>query len=243
MDGHISVVSKEGKGSTFTFTLRCKRPSPAATPECTKRVSETLMKENLSHSTANVHKLQAGMCYPVKLETFFPNLQSYQVLDDDRGPRRSALVDTTSYRVPTKLPRGSLKVRNTNDCNYSGLLDGSREKARALEEESYSHIASWAARQVAWSESRDRGALNRGGLRRTSSGPPRIDSVMMADLEHSKTVPAISTTAPPVDKKLPSLLLAEDNKVRGLQTQAINGLQFVLRDLFVSSTSNLMLCA
>lgn len=123
MDGHISVISTEGKGSIFTFTLRCKRP-PAATgsSDSAKLVSETKMKENLSHSTANVHKLQAGMCYPVKPETVLANFQTYQVLDDDRGPRRSALVDATSYRVPTKLPRGSLKVRNTNDSDCYGLL-------------------------------------------------------------------------------------------------------------------------
>ena len=211
MDGHISVVSTEGKGSTFTFTLRCKRP-PAATGSV-KLVSETKMKENLCHSTANVHKLQAGMCYPVKSETALSNLQTYQVLDDDRGPRRSALVDATSYRVPTKLPRGSPKVRNTNDSDCSGLLDGSREKSRSLAE-SYSHTASWAAHQGAWNESR---GVNRGGLRRTSSGPSRIDSLMMADLDHSKSVPAISANAPVVDKKLPSLLLAEDNKVRAFK--------------------------
>ncbi|KAG0585657.1 hypothetical protein KC19_2G028100 [Ceratodon purpureus] len=176
MDGHISVVSTEGKGSTFTFTLRCKRP-PAATgsPGSAKLVSETKMKENLSHSTANVHKLQAGMCSSLKSETILSNLQTYQVLDDDRGPRRSVLVDATSYRVPTKLPRGSLKG--------------------------------------AWTESRDRGGVNRGGLRRTSSGPSRINTLMMADLDHSKSVPAISAPGPVVDKKLPSLLLAEDNKV------------------------------
>jgi hypothetical protein len=218
MDGHISVVSTEGKGSTFTFTLRCKRPpTNMGSQGSAKLVSETKMKENLSYSTANVHKLQAGMCYPVKAETVLSSFHTYQVLDDDRGPRRSALVDVTSYRLPAKLPRGSLKVRNTNDSDYYDLLDGSREKARSLEEESYSHTASWAARQGTWNESRDRGGAKRGGLRRTSSGPSRIDSLMMADLDHSKSVPATSSSAPVVDKKLPSLLLAEDNKVRSFK--------------------------
>uniref|UniRef100_A0A7I4AXA3 histidine kinase n=2 Tax=Physcomitrium patens TaxID=3218 RepID=A0A7I4AXA3_PHYPA len=177
MDGHISVISKEGKGSTFTFTLRCKSlPMTLGSPGPAKMVSETKMKENLSHLTANMHKLQAGMWNPTKLETNFLNFQSYQGLDDDPVTRRIAVVDAASNRVPTKLPRGSLKgLWKENGC-------------------------------------RDRGGVDR-GLRRTSSGPSRIECLMMADSDHSKSLPSTSTVSGANDKKLPSLLLAEDNKV------------------------------
>ncbi|XP_024394363.1 histidine kinase 5 isoform X3 [Physcomitrium patens] len=215
MDGHISVISKEGKGSTFTFTLRCKSlPMTLGSPGPAKMVSETKMKENLSHLTANMHKLQAGMWNPTKLETNFLNFQSYQGLDDDPVTRRIAVVDAASNRVPTKLPRGSLKVRITNDSDCSELFGSSLEKVRLWEQELDSHTASWAAHQGLWKENgcRDRGGVDR-GLRRTSSGPSRIECLMMADSDHSKSLPSTSTVSGANDKKLPSLLLAEDNKV------------------------------
>lgn len=115
-----------------------------------------------------------------------------------------------------------------------------------MEEESHSHTASWVARQGAWTESRDRGGVNRGGLRRTSSGPSRIDSLMMGDLDHAKSVPATSAAAPVVDKKLPSLLLAEDNKVRafkrslfGRLLESMSCMQFIcLVYIFLLSSTN-----
>lgn len=227
MGGQISVISKVGKGSTFTFTLRCKRPSLVkGGPSVVKLVSETKMKKNLSNSTAHVHKLQAGMSYPSsKSRKAIANLQTSNKILEEEREARTPRAEVTAPKFSSKSPRSSLKLLKWNDCDCNGLLGGAREKSKSWEQEMYVYTTSWAARQGGLKEnnSGDRcGVLQetfRGGLRRTSSGPSRFECLMMADLDHSKSMPAIPFTAPTVDKKLPSLLLAEDNKVSYLENQ------------------------
>lgn len=215
MEGQISVASSVGKGSTFTFTLRCKRPpSVTGAASATKLVSETMMKQNLSQSTAYVHKLQAGMSYPSSKKSL-PSIHALNpTFEEVQESRRTALMDTSAQKVSTKIPRSSLKVRNTNDSDFNDLWAGFREKAKSWEEEAYSHTAIWAARQggLKENECRHRSGASQGGLRRTSSGPSRIECLMMGDFDQ-KPIAVIPITAPVSDKKLPSLLLAEDNKV------------------------------
>ena len=229
MGGQISVISKVGKGSTFTFTVQCKQPSLVkGGPSVIKLVSETKMKKNLSNSTAHVHKLQAGMSYPSSKSRKANSQTSNKVLEEEREAR-TALAEVTSPKFSSKLPRSSLKLLKWNECACNGSLGVSREKSKSWEQEMYVYTTSWAARQGGLKEnnSGDRcGVLQetfRGGLRRTSSGPSRFECLMMADLDHSKSMPAIPLTAASVDKKLPSLLLAEDNKVRNPENQGKEG--------------------
>jgi hypothetical protein len=209
MGGQILAQSEEGKGSTFTFTVRCKRPTQAIAAGPIKTVSETKLKKNLCHSTAQLHKLQAGMLNPLCSRNSAMNLQLL--------PRmiKSEQQETRSTDSSLKLHNGNNNNNNNNNSSAFSSL-GSHEKSKVL-----TCAAGARGGQGAFKE--NEGGVQRSGrwdtvsngLRRTSSGPPRIECLFMPQFEESKSLGSIeSAAAPKAEKNAPLLLLAEDNKVR-----------------------------
>jgi CheY-like chemotaxis protein len=208
MGGQILAQSEEGKGSTFTFTVRCKRPTQAIAAGPIKTVSETKLKKNLCHSTAQLHKLQAGMLNPLCSRNSAMNLQLL--------PRmiKSEQQETRSTDSSLKLHNGNNNNNNNNNSSAFSSL-GSHEKSKVL-----TCAAGARGGQGAFKE--NEGGVQRSGrwdtvsngLRRTSSGPPRIECLFMPQFEESKSLGSIeSAAAPKAEKNAPLLLLAEDNKV------------------------------
>jgi hypothetical protein len=204
MGGQILAQSEEGKGSTFTFTVRCKRPTQAIATGPIKTVSETKLKKNLCHSTAQLHKLQAGMLNPLCSRKSALKLQLLPTMI------KSEQQETQSADSSLKLHNGN--NNNNNSSAFSSL--GSHEKSKVL-----TCAAGARGGQGAFKE--NEGGVQRSGrcdtasngLRRTSSGPPRIECLFMPQFEKSKSL-GIIESAPKAEKNAPLLLLAEDNKVR-----------------------------
>ncbi|CAK9215499.1 unnamed protein product [Sphagnum troendelagicum] len=204
MGGQILAQSEEGKGSTFTFTVRCKCPTQAIAAGPIKTVSETKLKKNLCHSTAQLHKLQAGMLNPLCSRNSAMNLQLL--------PRM-----IKSEQQETRSADSSLKLHNGNNNNNSSAFSslGSHEKSKVLTCAAGARGGQGAFKEneggVQWSGRWDTAS---NGLRRTSSGPPRIECLFMPQFEESKSLGIIeSAAAPKAEKNAPLLLLAEDNKV------------------------------
>ncbi|CAM6068051.1 unnamed protein product [Sphagnum tenellum] len=204
MGGQILAQSEEGKGSTFTFTVRCKCPTQAIAAGPIKTVSETKLKKNLCHSTAQLHKLQAGMLNPLCSRNSAMNLQLL--------PRM-----IKSEQQETRSTDSSLKLHNGNNNNNSSAFSslGSHEKSKVLTCAAGARGGQGAFKEneggVQWSGRWDTAS---NGLRRTSSGPPRIECLFMPQFEESKSLGIIeSAAAPKAEKNAPLLLLAEDNKV------------------------------
>lgn len=188
MGGKIYVASEVGVGSKFTFTIRCKRPASASGASRAVSVSETMLKTNLSHTAARVHKLRAGMLVPPPCEGI---------------PQRAPLVEIFPGDLKTLLPASSPPGHKGGSIHERPGSWGGHEVPFALSPQPIPAAARTA------DNSGKLGETKSNGLRRTSSGPPRIECSLLAAIEESKEV-QVKTCTTSGEKRI---LLAEDNKV------------------------------